>query len=342
MSNLAEAAATPPDGVAPPREVPDVLPEPRKAEKPTHFSFEHAVFSVKEACFIISSQTGEPSYNVPLGDVKASLPVDTVVSSFGIAKSSLDAELLQTVKSSLKFVKEIRPGDSIPSELLNGTASWRVEPHHREIARARISVQLASWMGGTSIDSIDVAELETVAAMPDTKKRVQEAFETMAEKLGLGKENKQDVVTRFDDLAREMAYIESLRERFGKIQKIYSSINFLGAKVYNRERAILEEITRVRVLMKKPVEEIAAIFEQLDANTGDILNTIRKFAAQIRYIRETRDTLHQRFMLWDSLIEQWSGIGLERSATLDRLVRVTYQFAARHFPQANDWGLTRG
>src|SRR5947209_6955453 len=112
MSNLAEAESA----TAPKADVPDTLPEPRKAEKPTHFVFEHAVFSVKEACFVLSPQTGEPSYNVPLGDVKASLPVDTVASSFGIGKSSPDAELLQIVKSSLKFVKEIRPGDSIPSE----------------------------------------------------------------------------------------------------------------------------------------------------------------------------------------------------------------------------------
>lgn len=340
MSNLAEAT-TPSNDAAASGNVPDALPEPRKAGKPTHFSFEHAVFSVKEACFGISAQTGEPCYNVPLGDVRASLPIDTVAASFGIGKTSLDAELLQIVKASLKFVKEIRPGESIPSEILDGTASWKVEPHHREIARARITVQLASWMGGQSIDSIDAAELETVAALPDTKKRVQEAFETMAEKLGMGKENKKDVVDRFDDLAREMAYIESLRERFGKIQKIYNNFQLL-AGVYKRERGILEEIMRIRILMKRPVGEITTIFEQLDANTGEILNTMKKFASQIRYIRETRDTLHQRFMLWDSLIEQWSGNTLERSAVLDRLVRVTYQFSARHFPQANDWSLQRG
>ena len=69
---------------------------------------------------------------------------------------------------------------------------------------------------------------------------------------------------------------------------------------------------------------------------------MKKFASQVRYIRDTRDTLHQRFMLWDSLIEQWSSVPLERSGPLDRLVRVTYQFCARHFPQANDWSLTRG
>jgi hypothetical protein len=324
---------------APAREIPDTLPEPRKAEKPTHFAFEHAVFSVKEACFTLSG-LGEPSYNVPLGDVRATLPVDTVAASFSIAKDSSDSYLLQIVKSSLKFVKEIRPGDSIPSEILNGTASWKVEPHHRDIAKARISVQLASWMGGQAIDTVKAQEIETVAALPETKQRVQEAIETMADKLGFGKANKKDVVDKFDELAREMAYIEALRERFGRIQRINNSVQALSG-IYAKERSMQEELMRVRILMKKPVDAISKIFQDVDTNTGDILNTMKRFAAQVRYIRETRDSLHQRFMQWDSLIEQWTGVVLERTPLLDRLIRVTYQFTARHFPQSSDWGVSR-
>src|SRR5262249_21350490 len=155
------------------------LAAPRTAQKPTHFSFEHAVFSVKEACFTQSPANGDATYNVPLGDVRASLPLETVMASFGIAKNSTDAQLLQIVKNSLKFVKEIRPGDSIPSEILDGTASWKVEPHHREIAKARISLQIVSWMAGKSVGVMDVAELETMAGNPEIKKKVQEALSVM-------------------------------------------------------------------------------------------------------------------------------------------------------------------
>lgn len=334
MSNTAEIA----DVGAAPAEAPVSLPEPKKAAKPTSFIFEHAVFSVKEAYFSLSATTGEPVYNVPLGDVRASLPIDTVAGSFGLKADSSDAKLLQTVKKGLKFVKEIRPGDSVPSEILDGTASWKVEPYHREIARARVTVQLVSWMSGKAIDSIDAAELETIAGMPETKKKVQEAFEVMADKLGIGRENKQEVVSKIEDLAREMSYIEALRDRFGKIQKLYNGFNML-ASVYKRERSILEDVNRVRILMKKPVADIGQIFEQIDANTGEILTTMKKFPAQIRYIREMRDSLHQQFLRWDGLIEEWSGVSLERSARLDRLTRVTYQFAARHFPLNTDWGL---
>ena len=318
----------------------DALPAPRTAAKPTHFVFEHQVFAVQEASFCLSPATGEPSYNVPLGDVRATLPIDTVISSFGIAKSSTDAQLLAIVKNSLKFVKEIRPGDSIPSEILDGTASWKVEPHHRDIARARISLQLVSWMTGKAIDTIDAAELETAAASHDIKKKVQEALDVMAQKLGLQGESKKEAINRFEDLAREMAYIEALRERSGRILKLFSNVNML-TKVYQRERTVLEDLMRVRALMKPQVEKIRTMFDEFDANTGEILNTMKKFAAQIRYIRQTRDDFHQKFMVWDDLLEKWQGVPMERTAQLDRLVRVTYQFVARHFPQANDWGIVR-
>lgn len=337
MSHTAEAIERPADGAAPAAGS-DAIPEPRKASKATHFVFEHPVFSVKEAVFCLSPTSGEPVYNVPLGDVRASLPIDTIASSFGIAAGSSDAEVLQKVKRSLKFAKEIRPNDSIPTEILDGTASWKVEPHHREIARARVTVQLVSWMSGKPMEGIDAAELETIAAMPETKKKVQEAFEVMAEKLGLGRANKQEVVSKIDDLARELSYIEALRERYGKIQKLYAGFNTLHG-MYKRERGVQEEVNRVRILMKKPVEDIGQVFETLDANTGEILVTMKKFAAQIRHIREVRDDLHQRFMRWDGLIDEWSGVVLECGSRVERLIRMTYQFAARHFPLNNDWSL---
>lgn len=318
--------------------VPENLPEPRKASAPTHFAFENAVFKVKEALFVISPVTGEPTYNVPLGDFRASLPVDLVAASFGIAKESPDAQLLQIVKRSLRFVKEIRPGDSIPSEILDGTASWSVEARHRELARARVTLQFAWQQEGRTIDAVDLAEMETLANLPDTVKKLREAYPAIADILGYGRDNATDIITKGDELAREWAYIEALRERFGKIQKLFNGFAILRP-IYKRERAIQEDIIRIRTLMKKPVEEIAALFDKLDADTGEILITLRKFPSQIRYIRDTRDDFHQRFMMWDGLLAEWKDVPLERSLRVDRLVRVSYRFLAHHFPLDSEWSL---
>lgn len=331
-------AAAPADGAAPVPEVEESIPEPKKAGQPTHFNFDHAVFKVKEAVFTLSPANGDPTYNVPLGEVRAALPIDLVAGSFGVAKESQDAELLKTVKRGLKYVKEIRPGDSIPSELLDGTASWSVEPHHREIAKARVALQFAWSQEGKSLDSVDRAEYEQLASLPDNQKKLQEAYGILAEKLGYGKEHKGELIGRGEELAREWTYIEALRDRFGKIQKLYAGFATLRP-IYKRERAIQEDVIRIRFLMKAPVDEITGMFEQLEANTGEIVNTMKKFPSQIRYIRDTRDSLHQKFMIWDGLIAEWSDVPLERSLKVDRLVRVSYRFLAHHFPLDSEWAL---
>ncbi len=332
------AAATPADAAPPAAEVEKSIPEPKKAGQPTHFNFDHSVFKVKEAIFTLSPANGEPTYNVPLGEVRAALPIDLVVGSFGVGKESQDAELLKIVKRGLKFVKEIRPGDSIPSELLDGSASWTVEPHHREIAKARVALQFAWSKEGKSIDSVDRAEYEQLASLPINQQKLQDSYVALAEKLGYGREHKGELVNRGDELAREWTYIEALRDRFGQIQKLYAGFATLRP-IYKRERAIQEDIIRIRFLMKQPVDEITVMFEQLEANTGEIVNTIKKFPSQIRYIRDTRDGLHQKFMIWDGLIAEWKEVPLERSLKVDRLVRISYRFLAHHFPLDSEWAL---
>jgi hypothetical protein len=93
--------------------------------------------------------------------------------------------------------------------------------------------------------------------------------------------------------------------------------------------------------MKRPVEEITSIFLQVDANTGEVFNALKRLRETITYIRNMRDDLHQRFMLWDEILVAWESVVLERDSRIDKLVRVTYRFVARHFPQNSEWSLTR-
>jgi hypothetical protein len=45
-------------------------------------------------------------------------------------------------------------------------------------------------------------------------------------------------------------------------------------------------------------------------------------------------------MKWEELIQLWEPIATERSETLEKALRTTYRFLARHFPQRKDWTLT--
>lgn len=113
--------------------------EPRAPDPARAFAFAHRVFAAPNAHFKLDEQTGEPVFAVDLGDLKAMLGFDTLRRSFAIAPASSDDRLLEAVARGLRHVRRIRPGDAIPAELLDGSASWKVEARHAAQAKARLA-----------------------------------------------------------------------------------------------------------------------------------------------------------------------------------------------------------
>lgn len=316
------------------------LPEPKARAETQQFNFAHKVFGVAGSYFAVAADTGEATFYVPLGDVQGVLTLPQLVSGFNLAGTP-DDELLTLIKKSLGFVKRIHPGDSIPSELLDGSASWAVEDRHRMVAESRLRVQLGTWMAGKETSARDVADLLKMANDPEIRDKMQEAVTAIAEKLGLGRERRIEVLDRVDKLARELSYIEALRDRFVAVKMIVMKLGQLAA-MYGPERGFSEEIKRVLVLMRKPIAEFDGIFNQADGQTSEIVSVLGNFEGQITFIRETRDSLHGKFMLWDALIQQWQDLPVEIGTPAETLLRATYRFMARHFSQDESWTLQYG
>ncbi len=310
---------------------------PRVAAPARRFDFAHKVFSVAGALFQIDSHTDEPVYSVDLGDVRANLTFVALRAAFGLGPEDPDSRLLDDVARGLSFVRCIRPGDTIPSELLDGTASWTVSDQHRAIARGRITVGLMAWMSGNrSAQQMSMLELAKVAEDPETKGRVQAAFGKLAVELGLPPERKGDVVGQIDRLVDELTYIEALRERVGRARRIIDTLKRLRT-AYKRERGVHDEIDRTIALAEPPVMKLEAQINDVDGQTGETANALRTLPRQIGFIRETRDRLHAQMMKWDDILSAWNGVPAERSGTIQRLVRDTYRFVARYFPAESEW-----
>jgi hypothetical protein len=306
------------------------------APRSTHFCFEHKVFGVEGARFAHTCDTQEAALYVMLGDLQVALLLPTLRDEFGIKPDSNDSELLGVVERSLRYVKEIRPNDSIPREILDGTASWQVEERHRMIAKGRLSLQIASWLTGEEAVGVDLAALEQLAEDPLTKQKVDKAFAEIAEKLGMGRERKNELVDRIDHLARELAYIEALRERYGCAQEIIRKLAEF-VRTYRNDRLMNQEISRVRSLLMRPQGEFDSLFAQCDAMTGEILSVLRNFDAQVEFVRDMRDDLHTRLMKWDEVIAQWRGLDVVKGENQENAIKAMYRFVARNFPQRQDW-----
>lgn len=305
-------------------------------DRSTSFVFEHRVFNLPGACFRLTPDSAQAALYVTLGDLRAALLLPSLATEFGISVDSPDGRLLGIVLRSLKFVKEIRPNDSIPREILDGSASWSVDEVHRERVRQRLAVQLASWHANNESVVTDADELVQLAEDPKTKARAENAYGELAEKLGLGIDHRQQVVEQVEALGRELVYIEALRDRCGVLREAADKIG-RTASVLRSDRAMTEIVVRVQALLQTPVAGVFTLLDEVDAQTGEILSVLRNFEVLCRYIRDHRDELHQRLLDWDELLARWQAQPVERSDAMERLLRDTYRFLAQRVDVGQRW-----
>jgi len=298
------------------------------------FDFQHKLFQVPD-CYFAMSGDNVPMLYLTLGDVAASITLRQLRNEFGLTSATEDGILLDMLSDSLRFVKKIRPGDSIPSEILDGSASWAVEATHMRRAKMRVSLQLASLVGGNEALVIDQDTLVRAESDPEARLRIQKVMGEVAEKLGIGSKRRTEVVAMVERLCTELAYIEALGEALTKITNIRSTARRLIRK-YQRE-GIAEDLGRIEDLIKAPLHELKEEFDGFRAQTDDLLGVLKNFNQQLDYIRSFRDDLRAHLLHWDDLPDAWADLSDDDYDTLEPLVRRTYHFLARHFAQAMNW-----
>ncbi len=306
----------------------------------TDFAFQHKLFLLPSVVFKLANDGSGPVMQLDLEAVRATISAGTICESFGIPAGSADSRLIDLLPRALKYIKEVRHGDSIPSEILDGRASWLIDPKYTEIANAKLTVQLVGWMQGEQIDLMAAEQALEKANDETTKRKVQDAFSAIAEKLGYARDRRSEVVDLVGRLGDELAYIEALRDRLlGRVRRMLAMFKTLEAG-YRRERSVYEEIERTLLLLAKPARKLSDMFDELDANVGEILPTLRDYKTRVEYIRKQRDRLRELFLMWEEILELWSSLEAEPSSMAEQAIRHTYRFAARNFPQGSQWSLS--
>ena len=330
----------------PPDMLPDASAEPAPEKKEegaaaapmrdTHFDFEHKVFAISGAFFSTGPAEKKPVLNITLGDLKASLTFPTLRESFRLPEDGHDVKLLEVVGKGLKYVKVIMPGEQIPGELLDGRASWSVEDKHRMIARGRITVQLVSWVTGHEMIVVEASELEQIVEDPGTKERLKTAFQEIAKKLGVTENAEETITNMVGSLAQELSYIEALRDRFLHIRELANNLT-KATQIYRTDRGLVAEIARMQGLLKKPLNGYDSIFEQADAQTGEIVGALKSFDTTVHFIRKIRDDLRARLLDWEDILRLWDETPVEKSQKLEQTLKATYRFLATNFIETKVW-----
>jgi len=309
----------------------------------THFDFDHKVFAIRNAYFGLAEDTKEPVFRVLLGELLTALPLRRLRDDFDILPESHDDELLGIVESGLRFAKEIRHKDSIPSELLDGSASWSVEEKHRVLALCRLLLKVSFWLkGGDAKNAGDWQRLKALTQLPETQQRIEEATAEIADMLGIGFARRREVLDWIEEYGRETAYIEALRDRFLLVKQIVAKLGEFG-HLYSgsNDKTFREEIARVQTLLSNPAAQFEASFAAVDAQSSNVLDLLKRFEEKVNFVRDTRDDLHTRLRDWDDIIAEWDGVTPHRSPEAEALIRHTYGFAARNFSQTRSWTRTK-
>ncbi len=305
-------------------------PRDDEANRITRFDFSAKVFSLNGARFALFGPRQEPRFFVTIGDMEASLAINAITTEFKIPPQSEDARLIDLAVKALRYVPDIRPGDAIPSEILDGSASWKVSARHKELAERRLQVQLLSWVSGKEIVITDDGELEMFLSQIENKTKLRQAFESAAEAVGKTRADYEFILLQIGLLARELCYIEALRERSEMLRTVARRLQSLRGP-YSGDTRGREELHRVSTLMVRAMATYAKQFEDVDAQTGEIIGALKSFDRQINFIRETRDNLYFSLRDWDGLVERWNTAEIKKSRPMDTLMADTYRLLASRF-----------
>jgi hypothetical protein len=310
---------------------------PAKTTPPSNVTFEIPLFARVDDGVFRKSSDGMPVFALRIGETEATLPLNGIAMEYNIKPGSPDAIMLDLVAEGLNFVKALRIGDPIPKELLTGEPSWEITASHRLLAQQRLSMQLVTWMSGEEMMEPDPTQLLAIAEDAEMQKSVNEALGAAAAELDLGND-KEKVLALIEELAEELAPIEALREKLGKVLDIRRKVQALR-HIYRKEMSALEIANSVGRLMEIAAPEFTERFEEIDMKTSEIMTAMRNMADQKKYIRQQRDDLYCRLVIWDEMFVWWDLVALENNGENVETLRQSYRFLAPRFMQVDEWVL---
>ena len=304
---------------------------------PDRCELQHEAFNnLGEIHFRRSSTDGLPMMALRLGEREAEFPLEALWREYAIGKDTADGRMLGLIGSALDYVSSLQPGDRLPSEIRTGEASWKPSPDHVRLATSRLRLGVCQWLlpgGPWAKTPRDEANLARLADDP----ALREDFAAVAMQAAalLGLPDGADVTRRVEELARELSYIEALRERL--LARAAALRRLLGSMLRNRNRSVVayDTLTQVHRLMLIAIRQIFSRFQEVDAHTSDIESLLRDTEAQRNFIRSYRDWLYRNQRAWEPILDRWSHV--KDTGDIVPLLTETYHFLAVRFMPATAW-----
>lgn len=298
----------------------------------------HGFALLGDPVFRRAEGSGVPVVVSHLGAQLVSLPLRSLAREFGITPDMPDHRMLDLIAQALDYVVALKIGDPLPAEILTGDASWEPSPLHRQLASARLQLHLVRWLAGAGAAEEGPLTPQMLLASvedPGVRPKVQHALREAAARLEVA--DGEAVAARVEDLAHELAYIEALRER------LHSRVEALEGRLRGAERAVSDRgrrdmLIQARRLTGQALVQINARFEEVDAQTGEVLPALKNMDGQRSFIRSHRDWLYRSHCAWSPVLEAWDAYaGTQADMAFWALIERTYHFVAPRFMAFQAW-----
>jgi hypothetical protein len=93
----------------------------------------------------------------------------------------------------------------------------------------------------------------------------------------------------------------------------------------------------VRRLSLVGLHRIGSRFEEVDAQTGEVLAALRNLESQRTFIRSNRDWLYRTLRAWQPLLVEWGGLGSIFDEHVRTALENAYRFLAPRFMPVTEW-----
>jgi hypothetical protein len=182
----------------------------------------------------------------------------------------------------------------------------------------------------------EVDALRRLDEDPKLRQQVAEAMGKAADELGLG--SRAEIVGLFEQLAGELSYIEALRDTLlRRVRATMARIERLAGNQRAADAQRMEPMNQVRRLTGHALIAISRRFDQVDAQTGEVLATLRNLERQRAFIRANRDWLYRCLRAWEPILAEWDNAGMTLDDWTWGLIGRTYQFLAPRYMPMTEW-----
>lgn len=308
------------------------------AEEEKTVQFEHAFFATNaDGYFRLDDGSRRPVYVVNLGDQTGVVPVSAIRQEIGSADGA-DQSMLDCVVDALKYARSIRIGDTLPSEVISGEASWQPEERHRKTANRRIVAAMVRWSGEWDGPVVQTRDLRRFLAEQVDQRKLARSIDKLERTLaetGDGQGNVQPILNKLTD---ELSYVETQRERVEHIRRIGNILDHLR-RAGSGQANDVQEIAAVLRVFNNMMVQFDEKLARVDQAIGDLHDAVLRHDAVSDLMRQIRDDLRLELFAWEERLEEWNKITPRNfdALAVTAMIGDLYRFLAPLYAPVDQW-----